>query len=133
MAGHDLADLLILSEYHVVQGDYRGLRGPIGLLDNLHHALEAVLHSVEVVHSRCKRVIAIHLLLILLIELEGLSVLLELHQVQDQALEVHARVLGEVHLVDHEIRVEVAEEEVLLQLRMQGLQDLGGDPKELPA
>ena len=83
--------------------------------------------------SSSKRVIAIHLLLILLIELEGLSVLLELHQVQDQTLEVHARVLGEVHLVDHEIRVEVTQQEVLLQLRMQGLQDLGGDPKELPA
>lgn len=57
----------------------------------------------------------------------------ELDQVQDQALEVHARVFGEVHLVDHEIRVEVTQEEVLLQLRMQGLQDLGGDSKELPA
>jgi hypothetical protein len=71
--------------------------------------------------------------LILLIKLEGLSVLFELDQVKNQALEVHAGVLGEVHLVDHEIRVEITQEEVLLQLRMQGLQDLGGEPKKLPA
>lgn len=59
--------------------------------------------------------------------------LFELDQVKNQALEVHAGVLGEVHLVDHEIGVEVTQEEVLLQLRMQGLQDLGGEPKKLPA
>ena len=52
MTRQHLAYLLVFSEYHIVQREQCGLSRAIGLLHDLHHALEAVLHTLEMVRRR---------------------------------------------------------------------------------
>ena len=71
--------------------------------------------------------------LVLVIKFEGLGKLFQLPKVQDHTLEVNTGVFREVHLVDYEVWVEVAEKEVFLKLGVQSFKDLRGDSKELSA